>query len=36
MGNIVEKVKFLKMSNFTFSHNVFHAICILKYFTSHI
>ena len=24
------------MSNFTFFHNVFYAICILKYFNSHI
>ena len=24
------------MSNFTFFHNVFYAICILKFFTSHI
>ena len=34
--NIVEKVKLLKMSNFTFFHNVFYAICILKSFNSHI
>ena len=26
----------LKMSNFTFFHNVFYAICILKSFNSHI
>ena len=25
-----------KMSNFTFFHNVFYAICILKLFKSHI
>ena len=30
LENIVEMVKLLKMSNFTFSHNVFYAICILK------
>ena len=30
-----EKVKLLKMSNFTFSHNVFYAICISKSFYSH-
>ena len=29
-------VKLLKMSNFTFFHNVFYAICILKRFNSHI
>ena len=29
-------VKLLNMSNFTFSHNVFYAICILKSFNSHI
>ena len=29
-------MKFLKMSNFTFFHNVFHAICILKSLKSHI
>ena len=31
-----EKEKLLKMSNFTFFHNVFYAICILKSFNSHI
>ena len=31
-----EKVKLLKMSNFTFSHNVFYAIGILKSCNSHI
>ena len=31
-----EKVKLLKLSNFTFFHNVFYAICILKSFNSHI
>ena len=31
-----KKVKLLKMSNFTFSHNIFYIICILKFFTSHI
>ena len=31
-----KKVKLLKMSNFTFSHNVFYAICILESFNSHI
>ena len=31
-----EKVKLLKMSNFTFFHNVFYATCILKSFNSHI
>ena len=31
-----KKVKFLKLSNFTFFHNVFYAICILKSFNSHI
>ena len=31
-----KKVKLLKMSNVTFSHNVFYAICILKSFISHI
>ena len=31
-----KKVKLLKMSNFTFFHNVFFAICILKSFNSHI
>ena len=30
-----KKVKLLKMSNFTFFHNVFYAISILKYFNSH-
>ena len=31
-----KKVKMLKMSKFTFFHNVFHGICILKSFNSHI
>ena len=31
-----KKVKLLKMSNFTFFHNVFYAICILKSSNSHI
>ena len=31
-----KKVKLLKMSNFTFLHNVFCAICVLKSFNSHI
>ena len=31
-----KKVKLLKMSNFTFFHNVFYAILILKSFNSHI
>ena len=31
-----KKVKLLKMSNFTFFHNVFYAIRILKSFSSHI
>ena len=31
-----KKVKLLKLSNFTFFHNVFHAICILKSFNSNI
>ena len=31
-----KNVKLLKMSNFTFYHNVFYAICILKSFNSHI
>ena len=30
------KVKLLKLSNFTFSHNVFYTICILKSFNSNI
>ena len=30
-----KKVKLLKMSNFTFLHNVFYANCILKAFDSH-
>ena len=30
-----ENVKLLKMSNFTFFHNVFYATCILKSFNSH-
>ena len=33
---MLKKVKLLKMSNFTFFHNVFYAICILKSFDSHI
>ena len=32
----MEKVKLLKVSNFTFFHIVFYAICILKPFNSHI
>ena len=31
-----KKVKLLKMSSFAFSHNVFHAICILRSFNRHI
>ena len=31
-----KKVKLLKMRNFTFFHNVFYTICILKSFNSHI
>ena len=31
-----KKVKLLKMSNFTFFHNVFYAICMLKSFNGHI
>ena len=31
-----KKVILLKMSNFTFFHNVFYAICTLKSFNSHI
>ena len=31
-----KKVKLLKMSNFTFFHNVFYAICIFKSFNCHI
>ena len=31
-----KKVKLLRMSNFTFFHNVFYAICILKSFNRHI
>ena len=31
-----EKVKLLKMSNFTFFHNIFYAICILESFNGHI
>ena len=31
-----KKVKLLKMSNFTFFHNVFYAICILNSFNNHI
>ena len=34
--NIVEKGEIARMSNFTFSHNVFYAICILKSFNCHI
>ena len=30
-----KNVTFLKMSNFTVSHNVLYAICILKSFSSH-
>ena len=32
----MEKVEIAQMSNFTSSHNVFSAICILKSFNSHI
>ena len=31
-----KKVKLLRMSNFTFFHNVFFVICILKSFNNHI
>ena len=31
-----KKVKLLKMSSFTFFHNVLYAICILKFFNSYI
>ena len=31
-----KKVKLLMLSNFTFFHNVFYAICILKSFKCHI
>ena len=31
-----KKVKLLKMSNFTFFHNVFYAVCILRSLNSHI
>ena len=31
-----KKLKLLKMSNFTFFHNVFYAISILKSFNSHV
>ena len=31
-----KKVKFLKLSNFTFFHNVFYAVCILKCFNSRV
>ena len=31
-----KKVKLLILSSFTFFHNVFYAICILKSFNSHI
>ena len=31
-----KKVKLLKMSNFTFFHNVFYAICILRSYNSNI
>ena len=34
--NIWKKMKLVKMSNFTFSHNVFYATCILKSFNGHI
>ena len=34
--NIVGKREIAQMSNFTFFHNVFYAICILKFFNSHI
>ena len=33
---LLKKVKLLKMSNFTFFHNVFYAISILKALNSHI
>ena len=36
MKTLLKKVKLLILSNFTFSHNVFYAICILKSFNSHI
>ena len=36
LGKLWKKVKLLKLSNFTFSHNVFYAIRILKSFNSHI
>ena len=32
----MEKVKLLILNNFTFFHNVFYAICILRFFNSHI
>ena len=35
MKTLWKKIKLLKISNFTFFHNVFYAICILKSF-SHI
>ena len=31
-----KKVKLIKMSNFTFFHNVFYAVCILKSCNNHI
>ena len=31
-----KNVELLKMSNFTFFHNVFYAVCTLKSFNSHI
>ena len=36
LGKHLEKVKLLKLCNFTCFHNVFYAICILKSFKSHI
>ena len=35
MKTLWKKVKLLKLSNFTFFHIVFYAICILKSFNSH-
>ena len=31
-----KKVKLLKMSNFTFIHNVFQSVCILKSFNCNV
>ena len=36
MENSVEKGVIAQMSNFTFFHNVFYGICILKSYNSHI